>query len=231
MNVSRSSCRFRRLAVHFKMQMDPLEIIHLGATDYAETWVEMKQYTHQRDPQSADQLWITEHPPIYTQGLNGRAEHVLDRGDIPLRQVDRGGQVTYHGPGQLVIYCLLDLKRLGLGVKSLVALIEKSIIDFLDGYRIVAHTRSGAPGVYVEEAKIAALGLRIRKGCCYHGLSLNVNMELEPFSRIDPCGYRGLAVTQLRDLGIGAGVEQVGDEVADLLLGVLSEKESGSTGR
>jgi len=211
--------------------MDPLEIIHLGATDYAETWVEMKQYTHQRDPQSADQLWITEHPPIYTQGLNGRAEHVLDRGDIPLLQVDRGGQVTYHGPGQLVIYCLLDLKRLGLGVKSLVALIEKSIIDFLDGYRIVAHTRSGAPGVYVEEAKIAALGLRIRKGCCYHGLSLNVNMELEPFSRIDPCGYRGLAVTQLRDLGIGAGVEQVGDEVADLLLGVLSEKESGSTGR
>ena len=213
------------------MQTEQMEILYLGTTDYAETWAAMKQYTHQRDPQSTDQLWITAHPPIYTQGLNGRAEHVLDRGDIPLLQVDRGGQVTYHGPGQLVIYCLLDLNRLGLGVKALVARIEKSVIDLLDRYRVAAHTRAGAPGVYVGEAKIAALGLRIRKGCCYHGLSLNVDMELEPFSRIDPCGYPGLAVTQLRDLGINAGIEQLGDELAGIVLGNLGEKESGSSGR
>jgi len=213
------------------MQPNQLEVINLGRSDYQVTWDAMRDYTHQRITLTTDQLWITEHPPVFTQGLNGRAEHVLDAGSIPLVQVDRGGQVTYHGPGQLVIYCLLDLNRYGLGVKGLVAKLEQSIIDLLESYHITAHARAGAPGVYVDQAKIAALGLRIRKGCCYHGLSLNVDMELEPFSRIDPCGYRGLAVTQLRDLGIGAGVEQVGDEVADLLLGVLSEKESGSTGR
>ena len=213
------------------MKSGHIEIVQLGITDYGETWAAMKQFTRQRNRLTTDQLWITGHPPIYTQGLNGRAEHVLDRGDIPLLQVDRGGQVTYHGPGQLVVYCLLDLNRLGLGVKALVARIEESVIDLLDHYRIAAHTRSGAPGVYVGEAKIAALGLRIRKGCCYHGLSLNVDMELEPFSRIDPCGYKGLAVTQLRDLGINAGIEQVGDELAGILVGNLGEKKSGSAGR
>jgi len=213
------------------MQSGHIEIVQLGITDYGETWEAMKQFTRQRDRSTTDQLWITRHPPIYTQGLNGRAEHVLDRGEIPLLQVDRGGQVTYHGPGQLVVYCLLDLNRLGLGVKALVTRIEESVIDLLDHYRIAAHTRSGAPGVYVGEAKIAALGLRIRKGCCYHGLSLNVDMELEPFSRIDPCGYKGLAVTQLRDLGINAGIEQVGDELAGILVGNLGEKKSGSAGR
>jgi len=213
------------------MQSGHIEIVQLGVTDYGETWEAMKQFTRQRDRSTTDQLWITRHPPIYTQGLNGRAEHVLDRGEIPLLQVDRGGQVTYHGPGQLVVYCLLDLNRLGLGVKALVTRIEESVIDLLDHYRIAAHTRSGAPGVYVGEAKIAALGLRIRKGCCYHGLSLNVDMELEPFRRIDPCGYKGLAVTQLRDLGINAGIEQVGDELAGILVGNLGEKKSGSAGR
>jgi lipoyl(octanoyl) transferase len=214
-----------------RMQAGHIEIVHLGITDYGETWAAMKQFTQQRDRLTTDQLWITGHPPIYTQGLNGRAEHVLDRGDIPLLQVDRGGQVTYHGPGQLVIYCLLDLNRLGLGVKSLVARIEESVIELLDRYHVAAQARAGAPGVYVGEAKIAALGLRIRKGCCYHGLSLNVDMELEPFSRIDPCGYPGLAVTQLRDLGINAGIEQVGDELADIIVGNLVEKESGNKGR
>jgi len=160
------------------MQSGHIEIVQLGVTDYGETWEAMKQFTRQRDRSTTDQLWITRHPPIYTQGLNGRAEHVLDRGEIPLLQVDRGGQVTYHGPGQLVVYCLLDLNRLGFGVKALVTRIEESVIELLDHYRIAAHTRSGAPGVYVGEAKIAALGLRIRKGCCYHGLSLNVDMEL-----------------------------------------------------
>jgi lipoyl(octanoyl) transferase len=213
------------------MPSNPIEVVRLGITDYADTWAAMKQYTRERSAQTADQLWLTEHPPVYTQGLNGRAEHVLNPGDIPVLQVDRGGQVTYHGPGQLVIYCLLDLQRLGLGVKALVATIEKAIIELLAGHGLAAQPRAGAPGVYVGEAKIAALGLRIRKGCCYHGLSLNVNMDLEPFSRIDPCGYRGLAVTQLHDLGIDAEIEPVGDELAAILAGVLSEKEPGSTGR
>jgi len=208
-----------------------LEVINLGRSDYQVTWDAMRDYTHQRILQTTDQLWITEHPPVFTQGLNGRAEHVLDSGDIPLVQVDRGGQVTYHGPGQLVIYCLLDLNRYGLGVKGLVAKIEQSIIDLLESYNVAAYARADAPGVYVDQAKVAALGLRIRKGCCYHGLSLNVDMELEPFSRIDPCGYRGLAVTQLRDLGVKVSVEQVGFELADHIKGLLSEKESGSTGR
>ena len=206
-------------------------MLKLGVTDYAETWAAMKQFTHDRGPQDRDTLWLTEHPPVFTQGLNGRAEHVLDAGDIPLLQVDRGGQVTYHGPGQLVIYCLLDLERLGIGVKTLVARIEQSVIQLLEEFGIEAHVRAGAPGVYVGEAKIAALGLRIRKGCCYHGLSLNVDMDLQPFSRINPCGYRGLAVTQLRDLGVDAGVEETGTRLAEILTGNLSEKEPGSTGR
>ena len=218
-------------AAHMTKPSNPAEVINLGLSEYQATWDAMRHYTHQRLPETTDQLWLTEHPPVFTQGLNGRAEHVLDSGDIPVVQVDRGGQVTYHGPGQLVIYCLLDLNRLGLGVKGLVALIERAIINLLDSYGIAAHTRVGAPGVYVEQAKIAALGLRIRKGCCYHGLSLNVDMELEPFSRIDPCGYRDLAVTRLCDLGVNVGIEQVGYALADVIKGLLSEKESGSTGR
>ena len=205
------------------MQPNQLDVLKLGRSDYQVTWDAMRQFTHQRIPQTPDQLWVTEHPAVFTQGLNGRAEHVLDTGDIPLIQVDRGGQVTYHGPGQLIVYCLLDLNRYGLGVKGLVAKIEQSIIDLLEGYQIAAHTRAGAPGVYVDQAKIAALGLRIRKGCCYHGLSLNVDMELEPFSRIDPCGYRGLAVTQLRDLGVNVSVEQVGYELAGLIKADLTK--------
>ena len=189
----------------------------------------MKDFTNQRDPETPDELWITEHASVFTQGLNGRAEHVLNPEDIPLVQIDRGGQITYHGPGQLVLYCLLDIKRLNLGVKGLVAKIEKSVIDLLHDYRIMAHTRPGAPGVYVDRAKIAALGLRIRKGCCYHGLSLNVEMDLEPFTRINPCGYPGLAVTQLREFGVTDSVEQVGHRLADILTGNLIEKESGST--
>ncbi|MCP4766336.1 MAG: lipoyl(octanoyl) transferase LipB [Gammaproteobacteria bacterium] len=214
-------------------QANQVEVINLGRSDYQETWDAMKDFTHARNAQTRDQLWITEHAPVFTQGLNGRAEHLLDAGDIPVLQIDRGGQITYHGPGQLVLYCLLDLNRLGLGVKGLVAKIEKSVIDLLCGYRIEAQVHAGAPGVYVAQAKIAALGLRIRKGCCYHGLSLNVDMELEPFTRINPCGYHGLAVSQLRDLGVDKTVEQVGYELANILIGKLGEKESesGSAGR
>jgi lipoyl(octanoyl) transferase len=212
-------------------QANQVEVRNLGRSDYQETWDAMKEFTNRRNAQTHDQLWITEHAPVFTQGLNGRAEHVLDAGDIPLLQIDRGGQVTYHGPGQLVLYCLLDLNRLGLGVKGLVANIEASVIDLLRSYGIAAQARASAPGVYVEQAKIAALGLRIRKGCCYHGLSLNVDMELEPFTRINPCGYRGLAVSQLRDFGVHITVEQVGYELADIMIRRLGEKESGRTGR
>ena len=197
------------------------EVRRLGLSDYRDTWDAMKEFTHARDAQTRDQLWITEHAPIFTQGLNGRAEHLLDTGDIPVQQIDRGGQVTYHGPGQLVLYCLLDLNRLGFGVKALVARLEDSVIELLRDYGVEASSRRGAPGVYVGEAKIAALGLRIRKGCCYHGLSLNVDMDLEPFGRINPCGYSGLAVTQLRDLGVAKSVEKAGNELAEVMIGKL----------
>ncbi len=204
---------------------------NLGPSDYLATWGAMKSYTDERDAASDDQLWLTEHDPVFTQGLNGRAEHLLAPGDIPVIQIDRGGQVTYHGPGQLLLYCLLDIARLGLGVKSLVSVLESAAIELLRRYDIDAHTRPGAPGVYVAEAKIAALGLRIRKGCCYHGLSLNVDMDLEPFSRIDPCGYRGLEVTQLKHFGVDDDLDRVGNRLAQLLIGKLGEKESGHTGR
>ncbi len=195
-----------------------IRVKHLGRSEYSATWDAMKTFTDRRDDNTADELWITEHPPVYTQGLNGRAEHLLDPRDIPVIPVDRGGQVTYHGPGQLVLYCLLDISRRGIGVKGLVARIEQSVIELLDGYAIEGRIRPGAPGVYVGEAKIAALGLRIRKGCCYHGLSLNVDMDLEPFSRINPCGFQGLAVTQLRDFGVGEEVEQAGRRLAGILM-------------
>ena len=208
-----------------------IAVKYLGMSDYQKTWDAMKDFTNRRNSETRDELWITEHAPVFTQGLNGRAEHLLDPGDIPVVQIDRGGQVTYHGPGQLVLYCLLDITRLGLGVKGLVTRIEKSVIDLLEGYQVEAHGQKGAPGVYVGRAKIAALGLRIRKGCCYHGLSLNIDMDLEPFTRINPCGYAGLAVTQLRDLGIADEMEQVGRSLAEILIGNISEKESGYTGR
>lgn len=197
-------------------------IRNLGKTDYRRTWDAMREFTDARLEETPDEIWITEHPPVFTQGLNGRAEHVLDPAEIPIIQVDRGGQVTYHGPGQLVLYCLLNLPRRGLGVKGLVGKIESSVIELLDLYGIEAETRPGAPGVYVGEAKIAALGLRIRKGCCYHGLSLNVNMDLEPFARINPCGYRDLAVTQLLDFGVTDNVEQTGYKLAAIMTRILS---------
>ncbi len=202
----------------------------LGLTDYRETWLAMRRFTTGRDASTGDELWLTEHPPVFTQGLNGRAEHLLAPGDIPVVQADRGGQVTYHGPGQLVLYCLLDIVRLGIGVRGLVGRLEQSVIALLKEYGIDAQARAGAPGVYVGDAKIAALGLRVRKGCCYHGLSLNVDPDLEPFGRINPGGFRGLAVTRLRDLGVDDDLQTVGDRLADLLTERLSEKKPGSTG-
>ena len=204
---------------------------NLGLSDYLETWEAMRRFTDSRDSRSPDELWLTEHPAVFTQGLNGRAEHLLAPGGIPVVQTDRGGQVTYHGPGQLVLYCLLDILRLGLGVRGLVARIEGSVLGLLDGYGIEGHLIDGAPGVYVREAKLAALGLRIRKGCCYHGLSLNVDPDLEPFGRINPCGYQGLEVTSLRNLGVEDDLDSVGERLGNLLMDGLREKEPGRAGR
>lgn len=171
-----------------------------GLVDYEPTWRAMQRFTDSRGPEAGDELWLLQHNPVFTQGQAGKAEHVLFPGNIPVVQVDRGGQVTYHGPGQLVCYLLLDVRRLGLGVRELVSLMENVLIDLLADYRIAAAAKADAPGVYVEGAKIASLGLRIRRGCSFHGLALNVDMDLEPFRRINPCGYAGLAMTQMRDL-------------------------------
>ena len=191
----------------------------------------MKQFTHQRDADTVDELWITEHAPVFTQGLNGKPEHILNATNIPVVQIDRGGQVTYHGPGQLVLYCLLNIQRLGLGVRALVNAIEMSIVELLARYDIDAFSRRDAPGVYVNQAstgqmaKIAALGLRIHKGCCYHGLSLNINMDLKPFSNINPCGFEGLAVTQMADLNALVTVEQAGRALAAILTHNMQTKD------
>jgi len=180
--------------------MHALTVRRLGARDYQPVWSAMQRYTDRRDADSLDELWLVEHPPVFTVGLNGKPEHLLAPGAIPVVQIDRGGQVTYHGPGQLVVYPLLDLRRLKLGVRQLVTSLEQAVIDLLADYGIAAVGRRDAPGVYVDGAKIAALGLRVRRGCCYHGLSLNVAMDLQPFTRINPCGYPGLRVTQLSAL-------------------------------
>ncbi len=180
--------------------MSSLTLRLLGQQDYKTTWHAMQAFTEQRSDKTCDEIWCVEHPPVFTLGRAGRREHIHNVGDIPLIHVDRGGQITYHGPGQVVIYLLIDLHRRQWGIRHLVSLIETTIIDTLAAHQIDATTKKGAPGVYVNNEKIAALGMRVRKGCTFHGLSLNVAMELEPFTRIDPCGYPGLNVTQTSDL-------------------------------
>ncbi len=167
--------------------------------NYQLGWQAMQQFTDRRDSNTPDELWFLQHPPVFTLGKNGDPSHVLNAGDIPVINIDRGGQVTYHGPGQLVVYTLLDLKRLKLGIRAMVTLLEDSVTGLLAEYGIESSSRRDAPGVYVNNAKIAALGLRVRKGCCFHGLALNIDMDLEPFSRINPCGYKALQVTQLSE--------------------------------
>jgi lipoyl(octanoyl) transferase len=174
----------------------------LGLQDYQTVWHSMQQFTAERTAETVDEIWITEHPPVYTLGLNGKHEHVLHAGDIPLLETDRGGQVTYHGPGQLVVYFLVDLRRLAMGPRQAVTLLENAMVNTLSQYGVSAQARADAPGVYVEGKKIGALGLRIKRGCTYHGLSLNNDMDLTPFQHINPCGYAGLQVTQLADFGI-----------------------------
>jgi len=178
---------------------DALIVRDLGLSDYAPTLERMLNFSQQRDENSIDEIWLLEHPPVYTLGKNGKAHHVLNPGDIPVVQIDRGGQVTYHGPGQLVAYLLIDIRRKNVGVRRIVTIMEEAIIHLLSELGITACARSDAPGVYVDEAKIAALGLRIKNGKSYHGLSFNIEMDLTPFKGINPCGYEGLKMTQLAD--------------------------------
>jgi lipoyl(octanoyl) transferase len=186
---------------------------------YEPAWRAMQDYTSQRGADGADELWLTEHPPVYTLGVAGREKHrPRVANGIPVIKTDRGGQITYHGPGQLIVYLLLDLRRNGLTVRSLVRTMEQAVIDLLATYGIASEGRADAPGVYVGGAKIAALGLRIRNGCCYHGLAFNADMDLSPFHAIDPCGYSGLAVTQARDLGIVENMERLGGKLVAHLL-------------
>jgi len=171
-----------------------------GLQDYLKTWEEMKSFTENRDSNTLDELWTLEHNSVFTQGLSGKSKHLLKETQIPIIQSDRGGQITYHAPGQLIIYCLIDIKRLGIGIKKMVSMIEQSLIELLSSYDITAHTLKGAPGVYVNDSKIAALGLKVKHGRTYHGLSLNIDMDLSPYTLINPCGYSDLKVTQMRNL-------------------------------
>jgi len=193
----------------------------LGRCEYEPIWRAMQAFTDRRQPEDLDEIWTLEHEPIFTQGQAGKAEHLLNPGQIPVLQVDRGGQVTYHGPGQLMIYLLLDLRRRKLGVRQLVTLMENSVITLLAEQGIEAAAKSDAPGVYVQGAKVAALGLRVRRGCCYHGLSLNVDLDLAPFAGINPCGYRGLQVTRLADLGVDLDLAAVQRQLTAHLLAEL----------
>jgi lipoyl(octanoyl) transferase len=197
------------------------EIKFLGLVDYESTWQAMQQFTAQRTPDTRDEIWLLQHPPTYTQGQAGLPEHLLNAHGIPVVKIDRGGQITYHGPGQIVAYLLLDLRRWKINVRQLVRLMEQAVINILSAYNITASGRVDAPGVYVGDAKIAALGLKIKHSCCYHGLSFNIDMDLTPYDFINPCGYKGLRVTQLRDFGIDTPPEQIEKLLAGQLLALL----------
>jgi lipoyl(octanoyl) transferase len=190
----------------------------LGRVEYEPSWRAMQAFTANRSAETPDEIWLLEHPPVFTLGMAGKREHLLTDIGIPVVPIDRGGQITYHGPGQIVIYLLLDLKRLGYGIKELVRRMEQAIIDLLADAGIAAERMAGAPGVYVGGAKIAALGLRVKNGCTYHGLSLNVDMDLTPFQAINPCGYAGMAVTQMRNLGASAPLSETGEALLASLL-------------
>jgi len=200
----------------------------LGRTDYESTWRAMQAFTDARDANTPDEIWLTEHPPVYTLGLAGRREHLLRESGIPAIKVDRGGQITYHGPGQLIVYMLFDLKRGKLGVRDMVRRVEESVVQWLDSVGISAYGKASAPGVYVAtagvEAKIAALGFKVRKGCTYHGLAVNIAMDLAPFADIDPCGFPGLEVTQLADLGVARTLDAAGAELAYILARHLTRR-------
>lgn len=199
----------------------PLVIRQLGILDYEKVWHAMQNFTDNRDDNTVDELWLVEHPPVFTQGQAGKDEHLLMPGDIPVVKVDRGGQVTYHGPGQQVIYFLINLRRRKMGVRQLVTLIEDGIVNMLHKYDINAAAKADAPGVYVNDKKIASLGLRVRKGCSFHGLAINVNMDLNPFLRINPCGYAGLEMIQTTDISGPDSVEETGKSLTTELVKLL----------
>ena len=203
-----------------------LIVRNLGLQEYSPIWQAMQDFTANRDETTPDELWCLEHPPVFTMGLNGKDEHLLNIKNIPVINIDRGGQVTYHGPGQLVIYTLIDLARLNIGVKDLVDSIEKSIIALLKQYNINAVGQEGAPGVYVNGKKIAALGLRIKRNKSYHGLSLNIDMDLSPFQQINPCGYEGMAVTQIKDLKPGRDLSHIKTDLISHLSQLLGYNET-----
>lgn len=204
-----------------------LRVRTLGVVAYQPTWDAMRRFTDDRDAATADEIWLLQHPPVYTLGQAGKPEHLLRDGGIPLVRIDRGGQITYHGEGQLVVYLLIDLARRKLKVRELVTLMEQALIDCLAEFGIAAERRDAAPGVYVADAKIAALGLRIRNGCSYHGLSLNVDMDLTPFTWINPCGYEGLKTTQLADHGVAVSVDQAGEKLLGHLTRLLPPMAPG----
>jgi len=206
-----------------------MNVRRLGLAGYRPTYDAMRRYTEARGADTADELWLVQHQPVYTVGIAGRSEHFPTDpcySTIPLERVDRGGQITYHGPGQAIVYALLDLARRRLTVRALVRLLEQAVIDCLAAYNVQATRRSGAPGVYVDGAKVAALGLRVRRGCCYHGIALNVNMDLAPYAAIDPCGYPGLAVAQTSALGIAADVDAMGEALARRIAELLEARHA-----
>lgn len=199
----------------------PPRVRRLGLVPYEPTWQAMQSFTAARDGDTPDEIWFLEHPPVFTLGMNASRTHLLAPGEIPVVQIDRGGQVTYHGPGQLVVYPLVDLKRAGLGIRDFVGALERSVIELAARYQISAECRRGAPGVYVQGRKLASVGIRVRRMGSYHGLALNVAMDLEPFGRINPCGFAGLAMTQLSDLGGPATVDECQEALEPLLLAAL----------
>jgi lipoyl(octanoyl) transferase len=203
------------------MTTNTLNVRYLGQQDYATCWQAMREFTDTRDEQTLDEIWLLEHAPVFTQGQNGKAENVLNAGTIPIIQTDRGGQVTYHGPGQLMLYLLVDLRRKHLNVRGLVTILEQSVIDLLAAYQINAAAKKEAPGVYVDSKKICSIGLRIRRGCSYHGIAFNVDMDLEPFNRINPCGFSGLQMTQFAELGGLASIEESGRQIVNYLMKTL----------
>jgi lipoyl(octanoyl) transferase len=198
--------------------IEPPLIRHLGLAPYEPTWRAMQKFTDERQDGARDEIWFVEHPPVFTLGLNASREHLLAPGDIPVVQIDRGGQVTYHGPGQLMIYPLLNLRRLKLGVRDLVVALENAVIDYAANLKITAVGSRSAPGVYVEGAKLASIGLRIRRGACYHGMALNVSLDPQPFERINVCGFKDLRVTRLADLGVKSSVDRVARDLTPHLL-------------
>lgn len=206
------------LAARSNAETDVIVVRSLGLQEYEPLWRGMQQFTNTRSSSTPDEIWFTEHPPVFTLGLNASREHLLAPGEIPVIQIDRGGQVTYHGPGQLMIYPLIDLKRARLGVRNLVTALEQTVVDLSADFGVEACSRSDAPGVYVQDKKIASVGLRVRRGASYHGMALNIEVDLEPFSRINPCGFSDLEVTDLNTIGVMQGRDEIQARVQDHLL-------------